>query len=137
VSLPADGFAMSDSASPSFNYFVSSKGIFMVISLIGPVNDRAVPVLQSLHSEIRDNSEASLFIFNFRDMLELSGDAVCLLAQIQKDIRCKPSEVRLCGLRPKLKNKLLSRGIIRTSEIFDNLQVAIQCPPRPLQKKSA
>lgn len=117
-----------------FKYFVSSKGAFLVASLVGLLNDQHAELMQPLLTEVHDNTSALIFIFNFRDLGEIDGDAVSMLAQIQKDIRSKPAEVRLCGLRPELKAKLLNRGVIRTSEIYDNLQVAIQHPPRVVPK---
>ena len=128
---------MSNSEEKGFNYFVSSKSIYMVVSLVGQLSDTAPDSLQPLQTEVRDNTTATVFIFNFRDLVEISGEAVPVLAQIQKDIRTKSGEVRLCGLRPELKAKLLAKGVIRTSEIFDNLQTAIQRPPRPAQKKAS
>ena len=121
-----------------FNYFVSAKGIFMVISMIGAVNDKTPQGLTPLQRDIENNGQATVVIFNFRDLTDLSGDALQTLAQVQKDIRARAGgEVRLCGLKPELRAKLLSRGIVRTSEIYDNLQVAIQLPAKPQIKKAS
>jgi anti-anti-sigma regulatory factor len=118
-----------------FKYFTATKGIYMVISLVGSMKGKRTDPLTELEHEIMMNSSATVFIFNFRDVEDISGEAIFFMAQVQKSIRARPAEVRLCGVKPNLKSKLLNQGLVRTSEMFDNMQTAVQTPAKPLPKK--
>lgn len=114
-----------------------SADVCAAIPAVGPMNDSSMPMLSDLRREIAKNTDAKVIVMSVRDVPEISGDAIQFLAQLQKFIRERPSEIRFCGMKPVLKSKLLSRGIIRTNEVFDNLQLAIQSPVKPQQKKAA
>ena len=120
----------------NFEYFVSAKGPFIVISLLGRMNSKAVPKLNELIAELAQHTSGMVIVFNLRDVSEISGDSLQLFAQIQKEGRARPAELRLAGVKPELKTRLLTEGIIRTSEIYDNLQAAIMATAKPIAKKA-
>ncbi len=120
----------------NFEYFVSTKGPFIVVSLLGRMNSKAVPMLNELMAELGLNGTATVLVFNLRDVSEIGGDALQVFAQIQKNARARPAELRLAGVKPELKTRLLTEGIIRTSELFDNLQAAIMAQAKPVAKKA-
>lgn len=125
-----------ESAASSFEFFLSAKGAYIVVQLVGAMNTKASPLLEQLGLEIEQNRTATVLILNLRDVKDVSGEGITFLAQIQLEVRTR-GEVRLTGVSPQLKTKLLAQGVIRTSEIFDNLQAAIQAPLKPPQKKTA
>lgn len=117
---------MSDTLPGSeFQYFVSARNALMVISLIGKMDHHSIEPLKELEREVLHCKKITVVIFNLRDIENISVDAIPFLAKFQRDIRNMPAEVRLCGIKPELKTKLLNQGVVRTVEIYDNLKTAI------------
>lgn len=115
-----------DGNDTEFEFFISEKNAFLVVSFIGSLDTKAMDKLSALQSEILSKPQARNIILNFRDATNISGDAIQFLTYLQRDIRVKPAELRICGLNPFFKEKLGKLGILRASELVDNLNIAIQ-----------
>ncbi len=55
----------------------------------------------------------------------MSAEAISVLAQMQRDIRSKPAELRLCALRENIRTKLIRMGVVRGLEVVDDLKTAL------------
>ena len=110
----------------AFEYFVSEKNGFLVASLIGSLSGSAVPKLQELHSQIAGSCDSKKVILNLRDLTLLSKDSIPAFAMLQKTVREKEMTLKICGLKPGVRDLLEKTGILRVHEVSDNLQIAIQ-----------
>jgi anti-anti-sigma regulatory factor len=111
---------------PKLSYFLSEKKGILIVSLIGPLNRSGREVLEACSKDILA-SGARWVILNFRDVgAEIETFLIPALAQLQKDIRKKPADLRIAGLHPGLRHTLEGRGVLRQQEISNNLAEALQ-----------
>lgn len=109
-----------------FEFFVSEKNEFFVATLIGKMDFRASEQVEALHTQLSNSVDSRRFILNLRDLESISKDLIPAFAQIQKTARSKKDGgLRLCGLKPGVREQLEKAGILRAAEISDNLQTAI------------
>lgn len=109
-----------------FDYFISEKNEFLVVSFLGKIDNNCLDKLSNLKQEILSKEQVKFVVLNFRDSIDIVGEAIQAFTHFQKDIRAKPAELRVCGLNPNIKDKLIRLGLLRGNEIVDNLNVAIQ-----------
>lgn len=109
-----------------FEYFISEKNGFLVASLIGTIGAHVEEKLRELQESLAHRPEAKKVAINFRDVSSISKECIPLIAMMQKTVRDKNASLRVCGLKPELKEQLDKAGILRPNEISDNLQTALQ-----------
>ena len=109
-----------------FEYFISEKNGFVVASLIGTIGANVEAKLRELQESLAQRQEAKRVAINLRDVSSISKDCIPLLAMMQKTVRDKNASLRVCGLKPEIKEQLEKAGILRPNEISDNLQTALQ-----------
>ncbi len=107
-----------------FTYFISEKNGFIVASLVGMLETASLSRLEQLGEEIL-KCEFSKIVFNFRDVPTFSQDLIPVFARLQKQARGKKADLRICGLKPEIKDRLAKAGILRPHELADNLQTAL------------
>ena len=108
-----------------FQYFISEKNGFVVASLVGLLENSAVERFEQLAGDIL-KCEFSKLVINFRDVAGISSDIVPLFARLQKHARDKHADLRICGLKPEIRERMKKAGVIRPHELSDNLQAALQ-----------
>ena len=97
----------------------------LVVSLIGEINSHVLPALEACRQEILSKEDVRCVVLYFQDVDSLSPDAISLLAQMQREIRSKPADLRLCSLKQSLREKLVRMGVIRGLEISEDLKAAL------------
>ena len=108
-----------------FQYFISEKNGFVVASLVGLLEGSAGERFEQLSADIV-KCDFSKLVLNFRDVAGLSADLIPQFAKLQKMARDKEAELRICGLKPEIKDRLHKAGVLRPHELADNLQTALQ-----------
>ncbi len=108
-----------------FHYLISSKGPVVIVTFVGELKNNCSEKLETCQREILAIESAKYFILYLRDLPNISGDVITTFTQFQKNIRNK-GQLRLSSLNPILRDKLTKLGIVRNSEIVDNLQVALK-----------
>lgn len=104
-------------------YFISEKNGTAVISLIGEINSKTVHILEEcLHDIHRIHAEN--IVLNMHDIYEIDDRVVKVFAQLQACIRENPAALRVCFLRPDIKDMLLAFNAIKPAELKNNL---IEC----------
>ncbi len=113
-----------DSSQNGFSYLIAEKNGLLAISLIGPLTS---PNQSQLNECIREvtNQEFLVAVVNFRDVDAVDGQGVQFLAHLQKTLRKKSPELGLCGLNLVLRDRLAKSGLIRFSEIYNNMRDAL------------
>lgn len=110
----------------NFEYLLSDKNSFLVVTFVGSIDIQAVEKLARLQDAIALNKNAKFVILNFRDVSGISREVFPQIIQIQKAIREKPAELKICGFSSELRERIANTGIIRSLEMAANLQEAIQ-----------
>jgi anti-anti-sigma regulatory factor len=105
-------------------YFISEKGSFLVLSLMGPLTKNSKGTLDKCKSEVLQ-SQTKNVIISLHDVPYTDPGAVPPLVQLQMAIRQKPAQLRVCFVRPDLQKFLLEKAAIRNEEITSNLQAAL------------
>lgn len=108
-----------------FQYFISEKNGFVVASLVGQLDQNCLAKLEEMSADVSGHQFRKL-ILNFRDVSGVTGDAVPAIARLQRLAREREADLRVCGLRPEVKDRLHREGILRPHELTDNLQTALQ-----------
>lgn len=119
---------MSQNGELCFQYFLSDKRPILVVTMVGRMNFLAVQTLLSCKAEINKLSHGEgikFVVFYFRDVEAITGDAISVLTQIQKEIRARDCALNLCSLRPDIKEKLVNMGVVRRNELSDNMRDAL------------
>ncbi|GEM_PF-1554509 len=109
----------------SFHYTFSQKNTMLVVSLCGEITSHVLPALEACRQELSSKQEVSHVVIHFQDVASISLDAIPLLAQIQREIRAKPANLRLCSLPENLRQKLVRMGVVRGLEVADDLKTAL------------
>lgn len=115
---------MSEKGSTDFRYQLSGNYSVLVVHLFGEMNSKSAPQIGRCLEEISPQPHVKFVIFSFSNVTHINGDAVQALAQMQRDIRSK-SALRICGMKPELKEKLTRLGVIRSLEMVDSLREGI------------
>lgn len=108
------------SATSEFTYIFGEKDDLLIILLQGKITSKDVSLLDQCANEILEKNH-KIVLFFFRDLLSFIPAAHPSFAKIQKTLREKNKLLGMCSLKPDLKMVLLQEGIIRESEIFNNL----------------
>ena len=109
----------------SFRYSLSYKNKMLVVSLNGEITNEVLPALEACRSEIQALEEVEGVVLYFCDVPAISDGGVQLLAQIQREIRARPADLRLVSLRESLRTKFERMGLIRALELVEDLKTAL------------
>lgn len=108
-----------------FDYMFGNKEDLLIVLLQGKIAAKDLPVVEQCESEILEKTE-HVILFFFRDVASILPAAFPTLARMQKAIRDKGKVVGICSLKPEIKTALLQAGIIRESEVFNNIPEAVK-----------
>jgi anti-anti-sigma regulatory factor len=114
----------SGEGSSAFQYFVSEKNGIFVVTFVGDMIYTAATPLDTLRAEIETRKDLKLIVLYFRDVNNVASDVMPQLTLLQKSAR-KSSVLRICSLKPVIKEKLVRSGVVRGAELADNLQAAL------------
>ncbi len=109
----------------SICYTLTEKSNMLVVSFNSDLNSELAASLDVCREEILKKAHIQNVVLFFQSVDSMSSDVISLLTQMQREIRSKPAELRVCALRPNLKEKLIKMGIVRGLELSDDLKTAL------------
>lgn len=109
----------------SFNYVLSHKNNMLVVTMQGELNSFVLPALEACRQEILSKKEVRCVVLYFQEVDAIASDAIPLLAQMQREIRAKPADLRLASLSETLRERLVRMGVIRGLEVAEDLKTAL------------
>ena len=112
-----------DSNGEEFTYVFGEKGELLIVLFCGKMTGRSVEALERCEAELYQKPH-QIILFSFRDVKGVMPAVHIALARIQKELRAKDKFIGLCSLHPEMKSSLLMSGIIRESEIYNNIAEA-------------
>jgi anti-anti-sigma factor len=106
-------------------YFLSEKQQFLVVSLVGSLTKSTQAEIQKCEDAILA-SAAKYIVLNFHDLKEMDLTGIRPLVQLQKRIREKPAQMRLCFVKTEIFNILDGAAAIRPQELCGDLVQALK-----------
>lgn len=114
------------SSDTGLKYFLSIQKEVCIVSLIGAMDKASTESLDKCFEEIK-NSNCLFFIFNFREVVEISSVTHRTLVQGFKFIREDlVGKIRIAGVKPSFKTPLVDQGIFKGNEVCDNIKTALE-----------
>lgn len=107
-----------------FEYLITLKHDIAVITLTGDLDRDSKNKFEKLHQEVL-STNANLFIFYFKEITVIEHSIYKELTIIQHDIRKQKLDLCLFGLDLKMKNILIDKAIIRSTELKKDLVEAL------------
>jgi anti-anti-sigma regulatory factor len=126
---------MSQDENSRLQYFISVKGRILVATFVGSVEFSTIDILANCKAEIAETEDIGFVILYFRDVETVSGDGIGSLTKMQIEIRTRSCDLNICSLKPNIKEKLLNMGVIRVSELSNNLPEALTASVSALANK--
>lgn len=107
-------------------YYIADRNGTAIVSFIGSLTNASASALTPCLAqfEATDTGKYRLVIINFRDC-EIEEEAFQIVERIQMAVRKKEATLKLCGFRPEFKQRLMTSGLIRPHEIFNNIKDAL------------
>ncbi len=109
----------------SFGYTLSHKNKMLVVSFTGELTAVVLPGLEACRTEILAKEDIKCVVLYFQQVGTVSPEAIPVLAQMQREIRARGVELRLCSLKDGLREKLVRMGVVRGMEVTDDLRTAL------------
>lgn len=107
----------------NFNYVLGEKDTVLLVILTGKITGRETELLEAMTEEISKKTQP-IVIFSLRDLESFMPGGFIQFAKLQKGLRDQKRLIGIASLRPEIKKTLLMAGIIRESEIFNNIPEA-------------
>jgi len=114
----------------NLQYSINEKNHMLVVTFTGELSSSCLDQLESCRKEILSKKGIKNVVLYFQQVPTVSTDVIPFLTLLQRNIRAKPSEIRLCGLKPVIREKLLKTGVIRGLEIAEDLKSALMSFPK-------
>jgi hypothetical protein len=108
-----------------FQYLVAANAPFLVVTFVGPMDKNSLDMLALCEKEIMMAENIKYVVLYFRDVPVVTADVIPFFTALQMKIRAQYT-LKICSLRPEVKEKLTKLGIIRGLEVCNNLQEALQ-----------
>lgn len=106
-------------------YSVSEKNHLLVVSFAGDLTGLVLPSLEVCRQEITAKRHITCVVLYFQQVTVISTEVVSYLAQLQREIRLKKKDLRLCGLKTNLRERLIKMGVVRGLEVVEDLKSAL------------
>ena len=103
-----------------FRYVMGEKPELVVVLFYGKISQRENEFLLEIEGLLKEKPQLILLL-NFHDVAVLMPAAHKALAKFQKSLRDAGKFLGICSLNPEIKLSLLQAGIIRESELFNNI----------------
>jgi anti-anti-sigma regulatory factor len=96
------------------------------VNLVGSMQQVSVAQsIDEIKQELLAKEKVKLVVLNFAQVTAITSELVPALTSLQKSVRSKPSELRMCGFQVSLKEKISKFGILRANEMAEDLKQAI------------
>jgi len=112
--------ANNSNGEPAFKVVTGEKEDTIIVLFLGQARSQEIPELEELMGFLLEKPQPSV-IFSFRDVVSFLPGAHSSFAKIQSSLRKAGKLLALCSFKPEIKNALLLAGVIRESEIFNNI----------------
>ncbi len=97
----------------------------LVVSLTGEITSEVMAAFETCRQQIQDQQDLRTLILYFQNVSTICPEGVQVLAQIQREARARPAEIRLVSLSENLRARLVKMGVVRSLELSEDLRAAL------------
>lgn len=108
-----------------FDYSITSKNDYAIVTLKGAMNRESRSRLETLQQELLSCKER-VHILNFKEVLSVDASVFRQLTLIQQDTRKEKKALFLTGMNYLVKQRLNEKGIIRISETKSSVEEVLK-----------
>jgi anti-anti-sigma factor len=119
-----------------FEIVTGEKEDILIVLFIGQIRAQEVSELEGLLSMLIEKTQTSIII-SFRDVTQFLPAAHGAFTRIQTSLRKAGKLLALASFRPEIKSMLLQAGVLRESEIFNNIPESWQAIKVKLQESQS
>lgn len=105
-----------------FNYLLSKNGPITLLAFSGALTLESCADFDHCINQVFSDSATRFIVIDMSHVLNITMDLIPAFVQFQKTARNKNQEIRLCGIGPDLKEKLLKLGVIRHRELSGTMK---------------
>jgi anti-anti-sigma regulatory factor len=116
---------MAETNNTEFKIVTGEKDDTVIVLLFGQIRSQEVQELEKMQNFLVEKPQPTVII-SFRDVNQFLPGAHGTFARIQTALRKAGKLITLCSFKPEVKNMLLQAGVIRESEMFNNIPDAWQ-----------
>src|SRR4051812_36730022 len=110
---------------PKLEYFISEKNGYLVLSFVGDLTKATIGVCEKALLEI-SRLKPRFIVLNFHDLTRLDVSGIPTLVRMQKSLRERPAELRLCFMKPDIRKMMTEAGALRPAEFVSTLVDALR-----------
>lgn len=115
-----------------FKIVTGEKEDIVIVLFIGQIRSQEVEELENLLVTLIEKPQPSI-IFSFRDVTQFLPAAQSVFARIQTSLRKAGKLLALSSIKPDIKAALIQAGVLRESEVFNNIPESWQALKVKLQ----
>jgi anti-anti-sigma factor len=116
---------MTNTETDKFGFYLSEKQQFLVVTFSGALIKATLPEFQKCEKQILE-SQAKYIVLNFQELQQMDLTAIRPLAQLQKQIREKPAQLKICAIQKKFCDLLTEAAAVRPQELCQDLAQALK-----------
>jgi anti-anti-sigma regulatory factor len=116
---------MTATTNTEFKIVTGEKDDTVIVLLFGQIRSQEVQELEKMQNFLIEKTQPTVII-SFRDVVQFMPGAHPSFARIQTALRKAGKLITLCSFRPEIKSMLLQAGVVRESEMFNNIPEAWQ-----------
>ncbi len=105
--------------------FVDGQAL-IILNLVGNIEFDKIEKFRSIVKAVSEYKTAKFVIIDMTKVDGVDSKMIFDFAKMQKEIRDMKLQLRICSIKSNLKKKLYDRGVLRDSEISENLTVAVR-----------
>lgn len=105
--------------------FVDGQAL-IILNLVGNIEFDKSEKFRSIVKAVSEYKTAKFVIIDMTKVDGVDSKMIFDFAKMQKEIRDMKLQLRICSIKSNLRKKLYDRGVLRDSEISENLTIAVR-----------
>ena len=110
----------------NFDFNIVDGQALIILNLVGSIDFDKIEKFRSIVKAVSEYKTAKFVIIDMTKVDGVDSKMIFDFARMQKEIRDMKIPLRICSIKSNLKKKLYDRGVIRDSEISENLTIAVR-----------
>ena len=105
--------------------FIDGQAL-IILNLVGNIEFDKIEKFRAIVKAVSEYKMAKFVIIDMTKVDGVDSKMIFDFAKMQKEIRDMKLQLRICSIKSNLKKKLYDRGVLRDSEISENLTISVR-----------